>query len=279
MGRAQDVLAFLQANLNRYEEPPHSNRVPGITDRVGWWAALPDSKRQWCDMFLSAGFAAAGMDMDFASCWASRRAYEDGTIGTWLGKPDIADVQPGDQAVCGGGGAEHTFMVAAVDVWNRKVLAYEGNWGDRSLAQWRNYDDPFIYGLGRPHYDGVVAPPIPPTPQDPAPYVPPASGGENPYTPLYVDGVYGPLTVSALQWSLNDSQVADMNGVTPIDVDGVPGVQTASSLQRYLGVAVDGDFGPQSTSALQAHVGVPVDGIWGPQTTKGLQRALNNKTF
>lgn len=270
MTTAQDVLAILQDNLDLYEHPRGSNHVPGVTDRPGFWDDA------WCDMFISKGFEEAGLAIHFASVYYSRMAYENGEIGMWVGKPGIYDIRPGDQSIYGYSGSDHTGIVAAVDVNGGSILTYEGNWGDRSLAMWREYADPWIYGFGRPNYSDVPTYTPPASKQDPAPW---SANGENPWTPLYVDGVAGGMTYSALQWSLNDSHVEDMNGTTPIDVDGERGPQTASALQRYLGVPTDGDFGPMSTRALQGHLGVNEDGQWGPITSKALQKALNAKTF
>lgn len=270
MTTAQQVLGLLQDNLDLYEQPPGSNHVPGVTDRPGFWDDA------WCDMYLSMGFEESGLSIHFASCYYSRRAYEDGVIGEWLGKPPLEQLRPGDQGLYGQGGADHTGIVAAVDVWARRILCYEGNWGDRSLALWRDYDDQWIFGFGRPNYDDVPSYTPPATPDSQMAWNP---HSDNPWTPLYVDGVCGPITWSAVQWSLNDSSVPDLYNVSPIDVDGERGPSTYSALQSYVGAGVDGVFGPQSTIALQRHLGVKPDGEWGPVTSKGLQAALNDKTF
>jgi hypothetical protein len=267
---AQDVLAAAQNRLGLAEQPKGSNNVPGITDQFWFW------NDAWCDMFVSVCFAEAGLDIKFASCSASARAYQDGSIGSWIGKPDVSEVSPGDQVLFGKGGGAHTGLLAAVDVPNRRILTYEGNWGDRSQALWRNYDDGFVFGFGRPNYDGVPAPVPVASPDQPMAFEP---GGANPFVALYVDGVMGPKSWSAVQWSLNSAEVPDKDGATPIAIDGDPGPSTYSSLQRQVGADVDGDFGPNSTKALQTHVGVDADGEWGPITTKALQGAINRATF
>jgi peptidoglycan hydrolase-like protein with peptidoglycan-binding domain len=96
---------------------------------------------------------------------------------------------------------------------------------------------------------------------------PPPPPGGNPFTPLAVDGSFGPLTTKALQWKLG------------VATDGIFGPVTKMALQRHLGVTPDGDIGPVTIMALQRHVGVAQDGIWGPLTTEGLQRSLNANTF
>lgn len=261
------VLMEGQNRLGLRENPRKSNHVEGITDQFWFWDDA------WCDMWASVVFKAAGLDIVFASCYYSIKAYKAGVGDTaeWLGKPRMEDLIPGDQIFYGNGGADHTGILAGIDIPNRRTLTYEGNWQDISLALWRPFDAPFTFGFGRPRYDDQ--------PGSGSPWQPPMQpAGENPYTPLYVDGILGPRTITAMQWSLNDSDVKDMHG-NSLSLDGQMGPMTVSSLQRYLGVPIDGQLGRQTNSALQNHVGVPVDGVWGPQTTKGLQNALNNKTF
>ncbi len=98
-----------------------------------------------------------------------------------------------------------------------------------------------------------------------SPLPPPPAG--NPFTPLAVDGSFGPETTQALQWRLG------------VATDGIFGPLTKLALQRHLGVTPDGDIGPETIRALQQHVGVAQDGSWGPLTTEGLQRSLNANTF
>lgn len=96
---------------------------------------------------------------------------------------------------------------------------------------------------------------------------PPPPNTGNPFTPLAVDGSFGPLTTKALQWRLG------------VATDGIFGPLTKLALQRHLGVTADGVIGPITIKALQRRVGVTQDGIWGAQTTEGLQRSLNANTF
>lgn len=90
----------------------------------------------------------------------------------------------------------------------------------------------------------------------------------NTYTPLTVDGVFGPQTIKALQWV--DSGTG---------VDGVFGLDSKKALQGHLGVPRDGVIGPVTVKALQARVKALVDGSWGAGTTRSLQTALNAGTF
>jgi hypothetical protein len=101
----------------------------------------------------------------------------------------------------------------------------------------------------------------------------------NPYTPLVVDGDFGPRTIRALQWSLNHTGAAP-----PLNVDGDFGRRSRQALQARLNhvagpVAIDDQIGPATVRALQRHVGSPQDGVWGSVTTGALQRALNAGTF
>lgn len=97
---------------------------------------------------------------------------------------------------------------------------------------------------------------------------------DNTYTPIAVDGQFGPATIKALQYGLGD-----------VTVDGLWGPKTAAAFQVFLGVAADGDFGPLSTEALQRKLnavggyGLAVDGSWGPLTTRALQQCLNAGQF
>ena len=92
-------------------------------------------------------------------------------------------------------------------------------------------------------------------------------GPGNPFTPLGVDGDFGPQTTEALQWKLR------------VTASGVFGPDSKKALQRFLRVDADGDVGSVTIRALQAHVGVPQNGNWAAPTTEALQRALNAGTF
>lgn len=116
------------------------------------------------------------------------------------------------------------------------------------------------------------APAPPPSPAPAPPPPPPAPGPArapdgNPFTPLGVDGDFGPQSTKALQWKLG------------VAADGAFGPASKRALQSRLGVPADGAVGPQTVRALQAHVGAGVDGSWGPDTTRHLQAALNAGNF
>lgn len=266
MTAAADALNEARKWLGATEQPPGSNHVPGITDWYGFDGA-------WCDMAVSRWLTDAGIAHRCAWVPAEVDNAAAGVDGFQLVAP--ADIAPGD-LLChnfpGGVAYDHIDMVEARD--GDTLTCIDGNWSDRCMRVLRNVNDASIQGgavVRPPYVDAQPAPTPAPEPRPPAP-----SG--NPWCPLAVDGVRGPATVSAVQWSLADSQVADLNG-DQLAVDGEWGALTASALQRYLGVAVDGDFGPVSTRALQRHVGAAADGSWGPDTTRHLQVALNQQTF
>lgn len=160
MTTAIDVLNNAQTKINAglAEQPKGSNHVPGITDQDGFWDDA------WCDMFVSVCMTEAGYPMHFASCYYSIKAYEAGEIGQWVGKSDITNVMPGDQVFYGHNGNDHTGLVAQVDMQGNRILTYEGNWGDKAVALWRNFNDAYVFGFGRPNYDAPVPDPVASTP-------------------------------------------------------------------------------------------------------------------
>lgn len=108
----------------------------------------------------------------------------------------------------------------------------------------------------------------PPAPAPPS-QVPPSR--RNTFTPIAVDGNFGPASVKALQFVIFAGNSAEC--------DGDFGPLSKRALQWYLHVPVDGIVGPITVRALQAAVGAAQDGDWGPQTTRALQSALNRGTF
>lgn len=92
--------------------------------------------------------------------------------------------------------------------------------------------------------------------------------GRNPWTPLAVDGMFGPMTTRALQWACH---------LAP--QDGTFGPVSKQALQAHLFVLEDGIIGPVTVTALQRRVGAPETGSWDPPTTRDLQLMLNAGTF
>ena len=110
------------------------------------------------------------------------------------------------------------------------------------------------------------------------PAAPPAGGvnyqynaTHNLYTPLKVDGSFGPASWKAMQYVL---------GVSP---DGVAGPSTISALQTMLArygspakaLPVNGSLDTTTVKAFQEKVGVTQDGSWGPATSTAAQNRLN----
>lgn len=107
---------------------------------------------------------------------------------------------------------------------------------------------------------------------------PPPPGGvnyqynatHNTYTPIAVDGSFGPASWKALQFVL---------GVTP---DGSAGPITISALQTMLvrhgstPLAVNGSLDTETVEAFQEKVGTTQDGSWGPVTSQAAQTRLNS---
>lgn len=105
---------------------------------------------------------------------------------------------------------------------------------------------------------------------------------------LVVDGVFGYMTISALQ-----SALQKRGFYKGYIVDGDWGYYSKLETQKYLrklgyygtGYLLDGDFGYYSVKALQTYLrklgytDSVVDGYWGSLTTKALQKALNAGKF
>jgi peptidoglycan hydrolase-like protein with peptidoglycan-binding domain len=154
-------------------------------------------------------------------------------------------------------------------VGNKPALSRPYYWW---VALWDGRDQDVVAGSVAQQYQSTDAYDLSDVVDDswyPVTVTPP--GHRNIYTPVAVDGVFGPLTIKA-------EQFVSFHGVTA-DCDGEFGPQSKRSMQAYLGVAQDGIAGPVTVRALQKRVGVTQDGVWGPLTTEGLQRSLNAGTF
>lgn len=108
---------------------------------------------------------------------------------------------------------------------------------------------------------------------------------------LDVDGVFGPLSVSAMQtWlkSIVDGEISNQvkslakyfRSVTAVSW-GIGGSLCVTKLQAKVGASQDGYIGPETVKALQKYlVGrgfkIDIDGYWGPETSKAFQKYLNN---
>jgi hypothetical protein len=145
--------------------------------------------------------------------------------------------------------------------WGWQTSAWSGgNWDPRAqLQQFSNshrvggVECDYNHGLGRDFG------------QWRAQHIPPPS--PNPHLPLVVEGVFGPRTVAAMQWTMS---VAD---------DGIFGVQTKRALQPRLAVEQDGVIGQLAIRALQLRIRAKVDAVWGEETSRRLQESLNSGRF
>lgn len=226
MGSAADALNRYRSYLGVRENPAHSNRTV-IGEKFGWNGVA------WCAETFSVCEDEAGVTFDgSASCSVLVGRYESGENGTWLGKPGIENVQPGDEGFLGAGGGEHTFIIEAVDVANGLVHCIDGNWGDAVTRVTRTYGQ--IYGFGRPHYDGSAAPDLPP---------PSATAGRA----VLREGSTGEA-VKSWQFILVSAGLLPADG---IDGDfGSATDQATRAFQQKLAVTVDGEVGPETYQAV-----------------------------
>jgi hypothetical protein len=191
--------------------------------------------------------------------------------GEWLedhasaGRP--ADVEPGDQLIYvwpGGDGAGDHIETAIAPSPSGNTTNIGANTGSPEGVHTVVRSRQYLLGRIRPKGYGAAAVAV--------------SDG-NPFTPLAVDGQFGPQTIKALQWRLNFD-----GAKPPLVIDGEFGPLSTQMLQDRLNavagpVTIDGQIGPETISALQRHLGVPVDGQWGPQTSSRLQELLNAGSF
>lgn len=232
MGSAADALNMFRSFIGIAEAPPHSNLTP-IGDEYGWNGVA------WCDETVSVvlrriGLAPGPIDSShFASCWFHQQAYRNGECGAWLGKPDVSELQPGDQVFFGSSGSDHTGMVETVHADANAVTTLEGNIGDAVRREYRPLSGGSmrVYGFGRPNYDGSVAPDVPP---------PSATVGRA----VLRKGNRG---AAVAEWQ--KLLIAVGLDIGPSGADGDFGAATDAatrSFQRTLHVADDGEVGPET---------------------------------
>lgn len=185
-----------------------------------------------------------------------------------LGKPLNQEMTYGSASTLPGGAIRGLIWSAA---WGsvapnagEALWQYTDNWNGYDRSEWLGSEQQYASFFG-----ATPAPkptPVPPPPPRPAP---PAR--RNVFTPVAVDGQFGPQTCKAMQFVV-------FNGNSGL-CDGIFGPVTKQYLQRHLGVPADGIIGRQTIIALQQRVSAAADGVWGSQTTSDLQRALNSGTF
>lgn len=246
---AERIVAIAEANLGKKACSTNSAGGTGYYTSCTGAGGGPEA---WCADFAKWVWAQAGANVDGLTP-AAGSFGEYGPVG---GTPQIGDAVLYNYN--GHGYADHVALVVAIypnGTFDR-IAGDEGNHTSFATST-VDRDGPFRSAVGSTDsgqtLSGYVAPR--------------GSSSGNPYLPLAVDGVFGPLTTKALQWKLG------------VATDGIFGPITKEALQRYLHVTADGIIGPVTIRALQQHVGVTQDGIWGPQTTEGLQRALNDGKF
>lgn len=112
------------------------------------------------------------------------------------------------------------------------------------------------------------------------------------WTPLAVDGIWGPATSHALQMinnSIMDGVISSQSEVWRsympaagagwefVPADAAEGSLLVRRLQQAWGVAPDGLFGPDTIRAMQRYYRVPVTGRLDEATVKALQTAINRQ--
>lgn len=229
-----------------HEDPPHSNRVAGITD---WYPMVGP----WCAMAASKAAVAAGLPIKFAYCPTGVGLFKNGTYGTW--HPAAETPQPADFVFYdwdGDGVADHVELLQRADTpihgWT-----FGGNVDDAYKHLERTLGPQgHVLGYGRPHWDQVAAAPVAPHPAPQGPQAPPF--------PLPAGSWFGPKAGPVQSVSGWYSHTADLarwqnqmhaRGWT-ISADGHWGPQTDNvcrlfQAQKYL--QVDGQVGPRTWAA------------------------------
>lgn len=262
------------------------NKYAQAIDKTNGYNGIKDGY-DWCEAFYDDGMMECfGLDTAWkmmnqpkggcgAGCEQSAAQYR--AAGQWSTSPSL-----GAQIYFGTRGDEyHTGGVVAFD--SSTVWTVEGNTGYSQgysggavLKQSYSRNSSKIAGYGVPKWSlagSSVEPNVP------------ASDGK-----LAVDGIFGPLTIMALQRCLQSHGY--YKGYL---IDGDFGYYTKLALQKYLrrkgyytdAYLLDGDFGYFSTKALQTYLrklgyytdAYLLDGDWGMYTTMALQKALNAGKF
>lgn len=222
------------------------------------------SSGPWCACFASSILMMAGATAPgFPGLYCPTMCKEAKKAGATV---PVSQAQPGDVVFFNwdrNDNADHVGICQGVDVKSKLITTVDGNVSNRVGRRTRTFGE--VMAVVRPKYATKIIE----------------------RAKLLIDGVFGKITVKALQESLASKGYYD--GL----VDGMFGPMTATALQRYLAKlgyytrAVDGNFGYYSVVALQnwlRHLGYYttaylIDGKWGAFTTKALQKALNANRF
>lgn len=260
--------------------PYHYITTDNAASQVQWFRANAGAGVSMVMLDVEAGSGnavqIATVVKAFAAAYSKVMLYMPEWFWEELGSPSMTGwgvdlLTSSGYPTSGGGDASTVYAKSGTSGW--------GSYGGITPLIWQFTDN--VTTAGQSHIDAdalavgvlnqlgggtVTAPPAPPT----VPVVTnPAT--HNTFTPLAVDGNYGPQSVKATQLIVYAGVLANC--------DGSYGPDTRKHLQSYLGVTADGDMGPVSVKALQKRVGAAQDGQWGHNTTVALQGALNSGKF
>lgn len=254
MGTSKQLLDWARAQIGTVGGSKYWQQVYGWSGN-----GLP-----WCAVFDSAALKATGTSCAYFPSKVAFDRRDIAEIGSaWV---DRYSLQAGDMVSFdwgADGGGDHVGIIEEV-LGGGAYQTIEGNVSD-SVGRRTRYVANIIGGI-RPRYSGEAPKP----------------------SKLYVDGVFGVRTVSALQLALQSHGY-----YVGYLVDGKWGYYSKLSTQRYLRAKgwytsawlLDGWFGSASVKALQGYLrslgytDSVVDGYWGELTTKALQKALNAGRF
>lgn len=288
---ANDALNVFRGLLGMREEPDGSNCTP-ITH---WYGPIGGAACfAWCDATVSFVLSSVGLATRFASCWFHQQALKDGTAGTWLGKPPVSQVAPGDLVFFGPSGSDHIGMVESLDVVANAVVSLEGNIGNACRREFRPMDGGGmrVFGFGRPHY-GSGDPDAPPvviagtTGQSGVPVARVAMATLAVREPMVfgrtvrfaqaslkadgrdveVDGEYGPLTGEGVRAFHRAHRIAGSE--TTVGAASWAGFLQVLLNAKGATLGVDGEIGPKTSQALwdfQGRAAIERDNVAGPQT-------------
>lgn len=222
MTAAADFLNAFRGYIGKVEEPPGSNRVPGVTDRYGMVGP-------WCAMSITCALEDAGYaGFHYAYCPYIEHDARAGVNGLrWSDTPEVGALALYDWE--GDGIADHVEAVEALE--GAFMVTIGGNVADACKRQRRRIDlaRGFVILPWAAPLEVTVGPGgSPPAPAPAMPTVRQGSRGQ---------------AVADLQRVLNAKAGAGLA------VDGVFGPATfeaVENVQRFFALSVDGIVGPQT---------------------------------